>query len=93
MGQTSRVSGRATSVFEDGGYTCVRYHQTVVIKWNEKEIVLDSGGWRTVTTKTRINQASNQYSLGVGVYQRDGEWRVTFKGDNLAFSDGMVLTR
>lgn len=62
--------------------------------FREAWVILNSGGWRTVTTKTRMNQAANQFGLGYGVYQRKGEWFVdTPDGQTLEFKDGMMIDR
>ena len=55
-------------------------------------IVLDSGGWRTATTKLAMNQASKQDGLGFQVFARRGEWFVTWKGRELEFESGMCLS-
>ena len=94
MGQNSKVGAHKTTVRTDGGCTHVTYHHTCVVKFNSDEIILDSGGWRTVTSKLRMNQASNQYGLGFSVYQKDHVWYVDGPGVPLKrFSDGMVITR
>lgn len=74
-------------------YTAIKYHDTEVVVFSAGAILLDSGGWRTNTTKNRMNQASNDYSLGFNVYQQKREWFVDFGGETFKFSDGMVLTR
>jgi len=68
-------------------------HSPEVVKFNSREIILDSGGGHTQTTKARMNQASEQYDLGYQVYQRDYDWFVDYQGQTLEFYDGMVLTR
>lgn len=93
MGQIHTIGKTATAVYGENGYTCVRYHQTVVIKFNDKSIILNSGGWRSNTTKTRINQASNQFDLGVHVYQDNFQWLVLYNGVRHEFEDGMRLLR
>lgn len=102
MSQQTKLGTTATSLWvSSDGWTRVKYHDTVVIKWNKTEIILDSGGWRTVTTKLRMNQASAQFGLRIQVYQAGGYWFVrTFDSKQLAnfletleFSDGMVIKR
>lgn len=86
--------GVKTEVYEDSSrYTCVSYRNTVVAKWNPFEIILDTGGWYTVTTKRRMNQASNEFNLGFSVSQVKGDWIVSFKGKDTLFYDGMTLQR
>lgn len=91
--QTHTFKGVATNLRDENGWTIGRYHSTDVIKFNDQEIILDSGGWQTVTTKTRLNQASNQFDLGFSVYQKNFEWFVDYRGQTFPFEDGMTLTR
>ena len=93
MAQTHQVRGRATTTYFEDGMTTVRYHACPVVRFNEKCIVLRNDGWYTLTTKTRMNQASHQYGLGYYVWQKDFTWFVDYKGESLRFTDGMVLTR
>ena len=84
MGQTRTLGERATSVWRDtDGTLHVRYHATEVVRVDPSGVVhLNTGGWKTSTTKTRMNQAANQYGLGFYVYQRDYNWFVTIsRGD------------
>lgn len=75
----------------------VTYHQTIVVEeQSDGRIKLDSGGWRTPTTKTRMNQAANEYHLGFAVASVKGSWRVAFEpdywaGSSIPFEDGMIL--
>lgn len=93
--QMGRVGRKATTVgtHADTGHTVVTYHETPVVKFNDNEIVLDSGGWKTATTRVRMNQASNQYELGFQVYQKNGEWFVNINGKTIPFEDGMSIPR
>lgn len=93
MAQQTRITGRATNIQTTNGNTVIRYHATDVVSFNAKEIVLNSGRWRTATTKTRMNQASNQFDLGYTVTQKDFSWFVYYQDKVMDFQDGMVITR
>ena len=94
MAQTQQVKGRATSIFQHDGCTVVQYRGTLVVSFDDDTIELDSGGWRTVTTKLRMNQASNQYDLGYQVFQKDFEWFVTLPdGTTVDFYNGITFSR
>ena len=93
MARTNKLGTHCTTVSKSEEVTRVTYHQTVVVAFNDKEIVLDSGGWRSATTKQRINQASNQFGLNLSVYQSKGDWYVDYQGVTLDFRDGLVLSR
>jgi len=93
MSKTDTVGNHKTTIHTDAGYTNLVYHSTAVVKWSPELVILNSGGWRTVTTKLRMNQASNQYGLGYSVYQKNFEWFVDFNGHTIPFEDGMILER
>ena len=93
MAKTNRVGSHKTVIGTDDGWTFVQYHATEVVQWNESTIILNSNGWETVTTKLRMNQASNQFDLGFYVYQKDFNWFVEYKGEILKYYDGMQLER
>jgi hypothetical protein len=81
MGQMSKCKGRATTIVKAGNDLYVTYHDTTVVKVRKGIITLDTGGYRTVTTKARMNQASRQFLLGYNVYQKDFDWFLVVKGD------------
>ena len=96
MARTDKVGTHKTAIYHSDGYTCIRYHSTEVVRFNADEIVLDSGGWQTVTTKLRMNQASNMFHLGFRVSQRQHEWFVDYYAQGrltFTFRDGMILER
>lgn len=77
----------------------VRYHTTdIVVVDSTGLITLNSDGWRTATTKRRMNQTANQCNLGFQVVQHKGEWFVQFYKDGrvyrtMRFQDGMTFRR
>jgi hypothetical protein len=79
MGQMNTVSKGNTRVFTNDSTLAVVLYNTKVVEVEGYIVTLNSGGWRTVTTKARMNQASNQYRLGYTVFQKDGDWFVRLK--------------
>lgn len=68
--------------YKDGS-EAIRLHDTDVVTFLPSgEVQLNSGGWRTVTTKERINQFAN-----TRMYQEKGVWYV----GGSVFYDNMVL--
>ena len=103
MAQQYRIGTTATTHHHDielGKGDCT-YHNTQVVSWERNKkgqtvVTLDSGGWKTQTTKTRMNQCARQYGLKFSVSQRNFKWYVdvTPMGldaipHTLDFSDGM----
>lgn len=102
-GKQSKVVGgshtRAVLIYDpvdiEGNGVGIRYHDTVVIAFMiDGTIVLDSGGWRTVTTKKKMNVFMPN---PLSVWQEKGKWYVAlddWRKPNppvVAFEDGMHL--
>lgn len=80
MAQTLMVRGVKTAIFTgNDGYTNIVYHHTVVVSFNQERVILGTGGWRTNTTKLRMNQAAAQFNLGYSVFQKDFDWYVAIQ--------------
>lgn len=93
MATMHQIGKTATVIGNDGYMNYVQYHETQVVRWNDRQIILNSDGWRTATTKNRMNQTSNQFNLGFRVYQQNFDWYVTFKGKTWEWYDEMKLDR
>lgn len=89
-------NGRSTLEieYEDGSYA-VRYHDTdVFTRTAAGTIVLNSGGFRTVTTKERINGEIGQF--GLSLYQRNSVWYMSRHGNwdsSILFYDGIEFSK
>ena len=94
MSQQHQLGTHATTVSgDDRHHTIVTYHKTQVVKASAEEIILNTGGWFTPTTKTRMNQASNQFDLGFHVYQKTHQWYVDFEGETIEFTDSTLTLK
>jgi len=91
MAQQSIIGSHKTTVSTNNGTTRVKYHNTDVVSFDQDKITLDTGGWKTVTTKTRMNQTSNQFNLGYRVYQRNFEWFVDYKDQTYKLTNGVLI--
>jgi hypothetical protein len=84
--------------FTDRGQRIVRLHDTDIVTFpnpdNPYWFILNSGGWRTPTTKDRINAVLPQ---GVCIYQDRGIWYVRIglwdsnSGKTIPFFDGIEI--
>lgn len=80
MPSTQKLSTYRTTwaTLPNDGVT-VTYVSTEIVRAEGDIITLNSGGWQTVTTKRKMNQAANQFGLRFGVHQVKGEWFVDIK--------------
>ena len=89
------LSSHKTTVSADAtAHVIVTYVNTQIVRVNKDDtITLNTGGYETVTTKRKMNQASAQFGLGYSVSQRDFQWYVTkpngdevrLEGDSITF--------
>lgn len=67
MAQLSKISRNNTKVYRDSHGRIVELwlHNTCILQidWNERRASICTGGWPTVTTQTRLNQAFNEIGL------------------------------
>ena len=71
------IGSHKTTVGQHGNWLDVCYHSTdVASRHDDGRIVLRTGGWRTVTTKKRINQALETWGSPYRVYQEAFAWYV-----------------
>lgn len=95
MAQTQifRGAARAIRTNEHTGTRNYFYHSTPLVSvFTDGTIMLFSGGYRTATTRLAMNQASNQDNLGFQVYARKRQWFVSWKGQEIPFTDHMLLS-
>lgn len=65
----------------------VRFHATrIVVYYENGDVVLNSGGWRTMSTKARINEFSP-----LQVWQANGLWTVAWRDIRVPFADGITF--
>jgi hypothetical protein len=93
MAQTREVRGVATQVHKTLGSIAVSYHGTLVAEvFLDGRVKLRDGGWKTVTTKLRMNQFANQYVQGAfSISQAKGVWYITKHNthETLVYEDGI----
>ena len=66
-------------------------HQIATLDHNTQALKLDSCGYQTVTTKSRLNAILDEVKYGAKVYQKNWDWFVSFRQSKTSFFDGIVL--
>ena len=79
------------------GEEVIRFHRMDIIVFSKDRQVatLNTGGWRTVTTKKKMNQFLQEAGFKQGIYQKDFEWFVWDRQTDTEeeFFDGMNVER
>ena len=68
-------------------------HRTAIAVYdhNTKAVKLNSGGYTTNTTKSRLNAILQELIAGARVYQHKFNWYVKYNFATHNFMDGMIL--
>lgn len=91
MTNLNKFQGVETTTFMQGDELVGVYRGTPVASKLGNRVTLNTGGWKSRTTKVRMNQFSRHYCGGVfSVYQKDYEWFVSIHGKDLPF-DGRTI--
>lgn len=91
--QTRKVAHNTYLQVRGDGVIALKYHATDVVKYYaDGRVVLDTGGWRTSTTKLRFNETYSR--LPLRVYSDKGVWYAALNRDwdhAVPFADGLTL--
>lgn len=86
--RTQRKLGNNTYIRREGLRIVVRLHATDIVTIGKDRIVLTSGGYRTHTTKDRLNAV---LPVGYGVSAEKGLWHLRTPKGAYIFADGCTL--
>ena len=70
-------------------------HRTAIAVYDHKNqaLKLNTGGWYSVTTKSRLNAILQGLIAGASVFQRDFNWYLNYNNQTHDFMDGMILSQ
>ena len=66
-------------------------HLIATVDHSTNAVKLDSCGYQTVTTKSRLNALLEEVKYGCKVFQKDFDWFVGYQDQVASFWDGMIL--
>ena len=73
-----------SSIYLHGHLICTFDHNTQAVK-------LNSCGYQTNTTKSRLNAILDEVKYCAKVFQKNWNWFVSFNNQTVDFVDGMIL--
>ncbi len=81
-----------TEVQTHGNISKVYLHGNLIAEIGETFLTLyDGGGWRTSTTKSRLNAILCQHGNGEGIYQKNHQWFLSTTAGDVPFFSGVRL--
>ena len=88
-------SGSNTQVNYNDLTNCsqIRLHGHLIATYDHstQALKIDSCGYTTVTTKSRLNAILEEVKYGCKVFQRNWNWFVSYRNQTASFCDGMIL--
>lgn len=91
-GKVKRIGHNTWLVTSDNGVERIVFHKTAILTFRpDGGVTLRAGGWKTVTTKERLNR----YGKTFGVWGERGEWfvRVYSTAAKYPFVEGMTIRK
>ena len=73
------------------GASYVHLHGNHIATIGEGFIELYTCGYKTNTTKSRLNAILREHGNGDSVFQKNYQWFVSVNGEIVPFSEGMIL--
>lgn len=67
------MKGANIATTQKDGDTLIVLYNTTIVQFNDKKIILNFGGYRTVTTKRWMNKAAKEYDLFYQVESKNGK--------------------
>ena len=77
-------STNCSSIYLHGHHIATFCHETRAVK-------IDSCGYTTNTTKSRLNAILEEVKYGCKVFQKNWNWFVSYNDQTASFWDGMIL--
>ena len=70
-------------------------HRTAIAVYDHKNqaLKLNTGGWYSVTTKSRLNAILDKLITVARVFQRDFNWYLSYANQTHDFMDVMILSQ
>ena len=70
-------------------------HRTAIATYdhNTQALKLNSGGYTSNTTKSRLNAILEELIAGARVYQKNWNWFLSYNNQTHDFNDGMILSQ
>ena len=88
-------AGSNTSVSYNDSTNCssvyLHGHQIATLDHSTNALKIDSCGYQTVTTKSRLNAILEEVKYGCRVFQKQWDWFVSYNNQTQSFWDGMIL--
>jgi len=87
IAKSRKIKNNTLKIWYKNGDIAIKLHYTnIIIYKNNGDIILNSGGWKSVTTKSRMTEFSPFY-----IHQKNHVWYVTTDKGIYNYYDGIIF--
>lgn len=86
--ESKRIANNTLEIIYPDGRRAIRLHDTDILSFKDNKIVLNSGGWQTMTTKNRLNK---YLPSNISVISKKSVWYVQRDDNIIPFADGLTI--
>lgn len=83
-----RIAPNTLEYIRPDGVRVIKLHRTDIIEFHPEFILLNTGGWQTITTKDRMNKFIGH---NIRIYQQNSIWTVYTAQEQVIFFDGLKI--
>lgn len=87
------LKGKNIAITQQGNDTLFVLYSTTIVRFNDQKVTLNTGGYRTATTKRWMNKAAEEYNLLYQVESKGGKWIVRTPEQECLYVDGIEIRR
>jgi len=90
LGYISRkkIANNTYELIKTTGERVIRLHNTDILTFKGDNIILNSGGYRTTTTKDRLNR---YLPYNIRIYQKNYKWYILKDNEKIDFIDNIEI--
>jgi len=82
---------KCKTYLNDRGQKVYKLIDTEIVKYDNTRVMLNTGGWRTMTTLRHMNDFLRDNQINIQVAQKKKSWYAIKNGKELPFKDRDVL--
>lgn len=72
----------------------IKFYDTNIVSFDDNRIILDTGGFKTPSTRRHMNEVSKTFDLGFNITSEKHVWEIHYKGEIIQFDkDKIILDR
>lgn len=94
MKNVMRISADTVIYTDTEGMTVFSVQDTPLVSYNDRRVLISTGGRKNLTTRRRLNKASKVFDLGYNIVRLGEDWFARLpNGHHVPFDDVLEMPR